>query len=175
MTCIVGLVEGNKVWMAGDSVASDGNIEVVRKDVKIFKKSGVIIGCTGSYRMMQILQYHLKVPSYKGSNDLMKYMVTKFIPAIKKEFLDHNYGDEEKGGTFLIGIKNRLFAIYNDFQVEEVESGINSVGCGSDFALGSLYSTVDFDLSPKERLVLALEVSSELSPGVGGPFIIYHT
>ena len=78
--------------------------------------------------------------------------------------------NEDSGGTFLVGHKGRLFAIESDFQVGERNMPYASVGCGSNFALGSFYSTEG--LEPKYRLPKGLEAAEMFSAGVRGPFNI---
>ena len=71
MTCIVGIVDklNNNVIMGADSAASSASIIVSRKDVKMFRKGDFIIGCTTSYRMIQLLQYSLQLPEI-GNKDI---------------------------------------------------------------------------------------------------------
>ena len=81
--------------------------------------------------------------------------------------------EEEAGGTFLVGYKGRLFAIYDDYQVAEMIDGYTSVGCGEQIANGVLYATRG--QPPDERIRMALEAAEHLSAGVRGPFIVKST
>jgi hypothetical protein len=47
------------------------------------------------------------------------------------------------------------------------------IGSGSDFALGSLFSTTA--LEPKKRIIIALKSAEYLSMGVLSPFTILST
>ena len=52
MTCIVAIKEGNKIYMAADSAASDGNFsQRTRIDPKIYTVGGYMFGFTSSFRM----------------------------------------------------------------------------------------------------------------------------
>ena len=82
---------------------------------------------------------------------------------------------DEKGGQFIVGYKDRLFAIEDDLQVGENLNGIASVGCGSPYALGSMFTTMKLDKSAKERVTIALEAAAFYSLGVAKPFIILET
>lgn len=175
MTCIVGLVDKEKVFIGGDSASSSASNVFVRKDPKVFKNGEFIIGCTSSFRMIQLLRYTLKPPEV-GSKEIYEYMCTDFINAVRQCFRCGGYSrkiDEvEEGGFFLVGYKDRLFRIEEDFQVGETLNGMDAVGCGGDFALGSLYSTVG---TPEEKVLKALEAAEFLSTGVRRPFIILET
>ena len=172
MTCIVGLVHKEKVIIGGDSAGSNGYEVTLRKDPKVFRNGPFVIGCTSSFRMIQILQFGFKPPKIKG--DVYKYMCTAFIDAVRKSFDDGGFlqkateGDE-RGGAFLVGVGGRLFEVGADFQVGEPLDGFASVGCGKYFAMGSLYSTTGF--APKYRISTALQAAEKFSAGVAGPFI----
>jgi len=181
MTCIVGLVNKKEksVIMGADSAGvSDWDISI-RKDPKVFFVGDFLIGCTSSFRMIQILRYSLKIPDI-GSKELFEFMCVDFINAIRTCFKEGGYlqntteGDE-KGGTFLVGYKNRLFRIDADFQVAEHLNGIDSIGVGRGYALGSLYSSTKTKLSPTNCVKQALEAACEFSMGVTKPITILST
>ena len=178
MTCIVGMLNGNGVTIGADSAGVSGTALVIRKDPKVFINGDFLIGCTSSFRMIQLLQYSLKVEKRPTKMDVHEYMCTTFIDSVRKTFKDGGYlqketDGEEKGGLFLVGYEGRLFKIDTDFQVGESFDGFESVGCGDDFALGSLCTTRGIlDMSVEERITLALKVASERSSGVRPPFIL---
>jgi ATP-dependent protease HslVU (ClpYQ) peptidase subunit len=82
--------------------------------------------------------------------------------------------DEELGGTFLVGYKDRLFLIEADYQVGEYEEGYQSCGCGQDYALGAL-DAMEPSLPAEARIKRALEIASHRSAGVRPPFNILST
>jgi hypothetical protein len=181
MTCIVGLIDNkNKsVLIGGDSAAvSDSNI-FIRKDAKVFKNCDFVIGCTSSFRMIQLLRYSFKPPKVE-SKDVYEYMCTDFINAVRECFKEGGYlqkytDGDERGGTFLVGYKNRLFKVENDFQVAENMNGIDACGCGQDFALGALYSLVKHNISTNDKILKALEAAEFLGNGVRRPFTLLGT
>ena len=183
MTCIVGLIDNDKVYIGGDSAGVGGYDLHIRADKKVFKNGPFIMGFTSSFRMGQLLQYKLQPPSlYKEDGtlkDIYKYMVTEFIDAVRQCLKDGGYAikkDEgELGGTFLVGYGGRLFAVYDDYQVAEFVEGYGAVGCGAQIANGVLYATQDKGLSPGERIMIALEAAERYSAGVRGPFVLEST
>ena len=59
MTCIVGLIDGRRVWMGGDSAGVSGLDITVRADAKVFRNGDFLIGFTSSFRMGQLLAFHM--------------------------------------------------------------------------------------------------------------------
>jgi ATP-dependent protease HslVU (ClpYQ) peptidase subunit len=181
MTCIVGLIdkENKKVLLGGDSSGISGWDLNIRKDPKVFINGSFIIGGTTSYRMLQLLNFSFKPPEIKTDN-IYEYMCTDFVNAIRNCFKDGSYlqketkGDET-GGTFLVAHNDRLFKIGCDFQVGETLNGMDSVGCGSSYALGSLYTTEKLNMKPKDRVIKSLECATAFSCGVYKPFIVLST
>lgn len=181
MTCIVGYLDKKtkKVTIGGDSAGVAGLDITIRKDEKVFKVGDFIIGCTSSFRMIQLLRFSFKPPEIKSKN-IYEYMCTDFINAVRDCFKNGGYlqkysDGDEKGGTFLVAHKNRLFRIENDFQVAESLNGIDAVGCGADYALGSLHILSRQNLTPKEKVLKSLETASFFSAGVSKPFVINGT
>ncbi|WP_435111897.1 hypothetical protein [Nocardiopsis synnemataformans] len=185
MTAIAGLVHEGRVHLAGDAAGVGGYSLTIRKDVKVFthpqREVGRpeipdhwVIGYTTSFRMGQILQYHLSPPVVPEGVDLHRFMCTTFVDEMRKTFKEAGWAREESGieetGTFLVGTCGRLFIVDSDYQVGEAADGYAAVGCGSDLALGALYATADSDLDPRGRLELALRAAVRHNAGVAPPF-----
>lgn len=183
MTCIIGLIDNDNVYIGGDSAALASYSLIVREDKKVFKNKEFVMGFTSSFRMGQLLNFKLKVPSlFNGDGtkkEIYEYMVTDFVDAVRSCLKDGGYAENkngvESGGTFLVGYGNRLFEIEGDYQVGESIDGVMACGCGEDLALGSLYTTGTMDLKPEERIKLALEAAEKYSAGVRRPFYIINT
>lgn len=185
MTCIVALVDGNKVFMGGDSAASDDKSGIIfqRIDPKVFKVGQFGIGFIDSFRMGQILQYSWTPPKYvptKGNKNLDKFIRTKFVNSIKEAFKEHGYGnfsqgteEGDQGGIFLIAVQGtgRIFTMDSDFHIGEVDVPYMSEGAGQELALGSLYSTGSVK-TPRKRIRMALEAAAKFNMTVRGPFTI---
>lgn len=180
MTCIVGHIDKEKVYIGADSMSVEGKYlaKVIRRDPKVFKIRDFIIGGTTSWRMIQLLRFRLVLPEVDPDKDFFEYMCTSFIDAVRFLFKDNGFEDtrgnrDELGGQFLVGYKNRLFRICEDYQVEENVLPFNACGCGADFALGSMFENKQTD---KLKVVEdALKASEALSAGVTAPFLILNT
>lgn len=172
MTCIVGLIENGRVWMGGDSAGVSGLDITVRADPKVFRNGHFLIGFTSSFRMGQLLAYKLKVPAMEPGEDVFRYMVTTVVDAVRECLKEGGYAqrsnDAETGGSFLVGFRGRLFSIQSDYQVCESSRGFHAIGCGADYALGSLASTAG--QPGEERIRRALEIAELFSGGVRAPF-----
>lgn len=177
MTCIVGLAAKGRVIMGADSAGSDGARIAYRADAKLFATGAYVIGFTTSYRMGQLLQYSL-TPPVLDTWDIDRFMATRFVNAVRGcleagGWLGKDEERREEGGTFLVGIRDHLYAIEGDFQIERVHDGYNAVGSGAHFALGSLHATQDLEEATlRERVEWALEAAAHHCPTVAEPFLL---
>lgn len=136
MTCIVGFVEGNTVWVGGDSAGTSWNFNQDLYDTpKVFRVGSALIGSCGSARQGDLLRYSLEMPDHDPRKPLEKYMGTAFIDAVRKCFKDGGvcaleHGVENNQGAFIVGYKGRIFTIYSDFQVRVPKLPYAAVGCG---------------------------------------------
>lgn len=179
MTCIIGLVEGNTVYMGGDTLASDmvGSHVVTRKDDKVFFNEEFLIGFCGSYRVGQLLRYAFVPPDVPSKKEDMAYMVTDFIDAwraVQKEKGSLKKADEEEShpSSFIVGWRGRLYVVEEDFDVGQPADEYYAVGGGAQLAFGSLHSTRDMQLSPTQRIVMALDAAAAYNASVRAPYTI---
>lgn len=179
MTCIVAIAtpEG-RVHMGADSAGVSGYSMAIRRDEKLFVKSGMVFGCTSSFRMIQLLRFHLIVHKRHPELDLYEYMCTTFVGAVRECFRQGGYlskqNEVEGGGHFLVGVDGRIFSIESDYQVGERNDCMDAAGCGADLALGSLHQSRGDD-DVRRRLTDALSTAERFSAGVRGPFVFKET
>lgn len=180
MTCIAAVTDGETVWMGGDSAGIDDNLALgLGKETKVWENGGILFGASGSFRVSQVLRWHLEVPPADPKMDPLKYITGPLVDAIRIALEnagaltvweeDHT---ESMGGDVLIAYKGRVFELMCDFGVGELIHDYGATGCGGALACGSLATTEEFDLTPKERIVLALEAAERHNAGVRGPMII---
>jgi hypothetical protein len=186
MTCLVGLVDNDRVWMGVDTCGVAGWHAIEREDMKMFTPQGIknsLISYTTSFRMGQILMYEEflfdELAVLKDEID-HKYMVTRFIPKVQAAFSRGGFGklngDEGAvGGAFLVAYGNQLFTIEGDYQVAMNSVGYSAHGSGQPYALGSLATTAGLKMHPKERILAALRAAALFSTGVNGPFHVANT
>lgn len=140
MTCIVGLEHDGRVFLGGDIQGTGWNNKVVHTQPKVFNKNGVIFGYTTSYRFGQILEHGLADPVVpENPAEIYRWLITVLIPEIKNALKMHGY---EGGGNCLIGVKDQLWELQNDFSVLRSTRGFASVGSGTEYAMGSMFTTL---------------------------------
>lgn len=173
MTCIVGLIEKDKIYLGADSAGVGGWSLTVRKDPKVFKNGKFVFGFTSSFRMGQLLNFKFKPPKQKKDQSDYEFMVTTFVDAVKDslESWMKTISGQDKGGVFIVGYKKKLYVIHDDFQVGISHEPYCAVGAGGDIALGSLYTTNQSDMSPRERLTMALNAAARFNAAVCEPFV----
>jgi ATP-dependent protease HslVU (ClpYQ) peptidase subunit len=175
VTAIVGLVAGRAVHIGGDSAGVSGFSLSVRSDTKVFRRGRYLFGFTTSFRMGQLIHYSLEAPK-PAKQRLDAFMATTFIDALrdclKKGGWARKENEREEGGEFLVGVRGRLYTIYEDYQVAQAADGFAAVGCGAEIALGALFATADGGLRPRRRVQLALTAAERFSAGVRGPFVV---
>ncbi|MFG3296187.1 hypothetical protein ACGF3G_46335 [Streptomyces sp. NPDC048179] len=177
MTVIVGLVHRKRVHLGGDSAGSSGSQLTIRRDPKVFTNGPYALGFTTSFRMGQLLHHAFEAPHPEG--DLARFMATTFINAVRTCLKEGGWArkdsEQEQAGTFLVGVRGRLFEIYSDYQVGEPVGGYTAVGSGDDLALGALHATAHLGLKPRERLTAALRAADHHCAYVSAPYAYVKT
>lgn len=176
MTCIVAVKDRkrNRIIMGGDSAAVSGHLSGTIRDAKIFKRGPYLIGNTGSFRVGQILRYDMQMPEPGEQDETMAFMVTAFVESLRRRMVElavsQRKDNVDRGGNFLVAIRDRIFHIYEDFQVNERMEDYDAAGSGMEVALGALYATPARDA--EKRLRTALEAADHYGSHVRPPFSI---
>ncbi len=174
MTCIVGLVEGKKVYIGGDSAGVGGYSLTVRADAKVFTNGAFLFGFTSSFRMGQLLRYAFTPPKHDSDLGDYQYLATVFVKAVRDCLKEGGFAkkenETERGGTFLLGYRGHLYKIEDDYQVGESTDGYDACGCGQDVALGAMFATEG--QAADKRIKTALRAAERFSAGVRGPFVV---
>lgn len=176
MTAIVGLVQGGRVYVGGDSAGIAGMDLTLRKEGKVYRVGEFVVGASWSQRPGHLIAHAFTPPPLpKRRGDLFRYMVVDFVDALRSLHRAHGWLESKNGRDssdcfLLVGVRGALFRIESDYQVGVPAAGYDAVGCGGDFALGSLFSSRG--QSPMRRLQLALRATERHSAGVRGPFRI---
>lgn len=147
----------------------------IRADRKVFRRDDFLFGFAGSFRMGQILRFNFKIPQQPLQYTTDKYLHTSFIDGLRGAFINGGFtqsslGQEFADGMILFGYRGKLYCVEPDFQIAESVDNFMAIGCGSQPALGSLYSSQLTD--PAERVRQALETSERYSSGVRRPFYL---
>jgi len=190
MTCIVAITDGQVVTLGGDSAGVGGHELRLRADRKVFQVGSYAVGFTTSFRMGQILRYGTDLPEPPpdaGADELERFIVTEFIPTVRRSFADHGFAKKARftssgeggvteegqdvGGLFLVGVAGQIFEVRQDYQVARPAVAYSAIGLGAPVALGALHALeLVPDLSLKERATRALQAAEAFSAVVRGPF-----
>jgi hypothetical protein len=179
MTCIAGIIENTKIFIGAESAGTDSDANLtIRKAPKVFRVRDFLIGGAGSFRINQIVEHVFIPPPRPARMNIKRYMVSEFIPELRLTLLNQGALNTIKGttqeydGNFLVGYKEHLFLIYDDFDVEEIQEHYHACGCASAYALGALYASGRINAGPEERLEQAIQAAVKFSGACRGPIII---
>jgi hypothetical protein len=178
MTCIVGAVVGGVVAIGGDSMANASCPYDLIASPKVVRVGHLIIGVSGSPRVTNVAHYCFEPSDIDG--DPMRWMVRTFVPHLMAVFRDNQVPLEPKENqdwAMLVSAGGRLFAVYDDWQVEETAYGFAAVGCGSRPALGALHAIprIGAQLGARESVEIALRAAEASDTHVRGPFTILES
>ena len=171
MTAVAGFAKNGTVYMAADSLGSSGGVKDEIIGSKLIKRDNFLFGYTDSFRFGDILRYNFNPPYHRSSVPITEYIVTSFIPTLRQCLEDHKYVDTTPGGEsghFLAGYQGHLFEIQSDFSILESTSNYASVGSGFLLCLGSMCTSVQHDISPKDVVINAIKAAATHNPFVGG-------
>lgn len=185
MTCVAGIVHAGEVYIGADSAGVDACYGLtVRADEKVFvrERSGTrwVFGFCGSFRIGQLLRYSLDIPEPEDDDDPTKFMVTKFVDAVRcclaeGGALRTTKKYREEAGTFLVGLRGDLFTIEGDLQVARAVDPYAAIGCGDHLAVGAMHALADTRKRPEAKIEAALAAAERYSAGVRGPFHVVST
>jgi ATP-dependent protease HslVU (ClpYQ) peptidase subunit len=177
MTCIVGYTNGKNVWMGGDSAGTAGNMnQRIRADKKVFIRGEFLIGFCGSFRMGDLLKHTLEIPATSGVTDPDAFMVNDFVDSLRNCLEAENKkagltGNDKLYPSILVGFRGRLYNIEGDYQCGRPEDGYDSVGSGSNVAMGAMHASRS-EKTPSKRITAALEAAARNDAAVRPPFHI---
>lgn len=75
MTCIAAVAHNGRVTMGCDSAGTYDNFNIVEfghSKILSLRKGEVLVGCCGSCRMLDLLEYHLQLPRLPRNHDALK-------------------------------------------------------------------------------------------------------
>lgn len=179
MSVVVGIeVAGQGVWLAAERMGTDNfNIQHELGAPKVWRQGPYIIGFVGSIPDGQAIQYRATLPP-PPDWDVDRHMATEFIDTLRDVVGEHPAarGATPEGPTLLVGIGDRLYGVYRDYQCLHVTSGMLAIGSGYEVALGALHAdTMTPDLTPQHRVHRAVLATSMVHAQCGGPIDVVTT
>lgn len=176
MTCIAAVVEKDKMYMAADTMMSDGVSKTSLAIPKLFIIGNIMVGFAGSLRAAQVIQYTVDPPEQEEHQDDIEYLVCNVVPDIQVALAEagaiHNdAGMLDTNTEFLLGYKNNLYILQVDFSVIQSPYQYLAIGTGAEVALGALHATNKYKIKPADRLDLAINAAAAIMQSVGKPVI----
>lgn len=178
MTAVAAITDGTTCWLAADSAEVSSYDLTIRTEPKVWAAGPYLFGLSGDGRAGQVLRYAFTAPGPPGDGDLMEFMCTQFVDALRECYKAAGFAkkeherEEAEGACFLAATGGRLFKVWQNYQVGEREDRIDAIGCGEDYVLGSLHTTAGLGMGPVKRLGMALEAAARFSAGVHPPFTV---
>lgn len=178
MTCIVGLVHHGAVYMGGDACGSNGHTYTAVHNEKVFTSGEHLMGCTGTFRLIDLLRFHLSVDPPREGADPQRYARVELLCAVKKLLDTHDYLQRKDGvasfeGPFLVGWRGLLWEVQCDLSVIATPPEGYSVGSGGSVARGALYATRG-EADPVRRVFEALGAAEAVVTTVRRPFRVWR-
>ena len=169
MTCIVGISDGKSVYIGGDRAISDGDVILSMSRPKVGVRGDWIYGYAGDIGIGQLIEV-IDLPIVGDKDDPYLLILNEIIYTLH-ERIDNFIKNDEPQAEFLIGCKGRLFELNTEaWGIAEVQE--SAIGSGSQYALGSLYTTYPLYTDIHTRTKLALESAITYSPTCQGPIDI---
>jgi ATP-dependent protease HslVU (ClpYQ) peptidase subunit len=171
-TCIVGIAHKGVVWMGCDSMASGEYLKSTMLAPKVVRTGDMLIGICGTVRGRDIIEYTTPPERAEAMASDREYVVRAYVPTLRQSLRDAGYlsvedGVESHDCQLLVAYRGRMYVVGGDFYVMEHKEW--SIGSGSEYALGSLFSTTG---EPQKRIKTALQAACEFSPSCAPPFVI---
>lgn len=178
MTAVAGFIHHDgSVWIGGDSAGSGshGSLQI-RSDEKVFTRGNFLFGCTGSFRVMQLIRFRFRPPEHPADMDSFEYLSTGFVDALRtclKQGGAAKEIDREEIGVdgMMVAYRGRLFRVECDYQVAEMVCRYDAVGSGGAVCLGALSATVEWT-DAEARMKEVLSAAEYHCNGVEPPFNI---
>jgi ATP-dependent protease HslVU (ClpYQ) peptidase subunit len=175
MSVAVGIIERGQVWMGADTAITAGNIQLQASGVKMFRVKDLVIAGVGYLRPIQSIHYGLGVPRHPKGISNEEYVIGHLIPKLA-DCIEASDGVAEPmdshamSCSLLIGYRGNLFHIAEDFACTQPSNPYYAIGSGGSYAMAAL--ALLEGAPPRERMELAMEVTSMFDPWVTAPFDI---
>lgn len=150
---------------------------MTKSNGKLVKNGEYLIGTAGDLRILNLMSFVFKPPTIPRANtNLDKFMISVFVPALRS-CLEENLASKDgvHEAELIVVVRGKIYEIGSQYEWCEDAKGIYSVGSGSAYALGALYSMLskDFTLEEAKKSVKhAVEIAAELDSGTGLPITV---
>lgn len=163
MTTLVGLQHDDWCIIAADSKTSFSNFGTDGSPMgKIAINKNYLIAGAGMVRGSNLAHLAFNPPTPPKQN-LDKFMVTKFIPALRKCFVAHGYDMKESSDVaqhdseFIVAVNGIIYQIDPSYSIERLGSKYYVNGSGYQLAIGALDALKANQIDNYEEAIDAVE------------------
>ena len=160
---------------------SDGRrYELPGDAAKCFEIGDYIVGVAGDFRVVNVLAHSFSPPDPPRAMGpkLDKFMITRFVPSVKRA-LDNNFYNregKEDGALLVVVVNGVIYEIGPNFDCIRDTNGLYAIGSGGHFALGAL-SVLDSQgrrtvKRAQEMVSAAMFASVSLDSGTSEPITL---
>ncbi len=142
-----------------DSRASDeGGRAMDLATPKIIQNGDYLIAVSGSSRGGNISQFGWQPPAAPQTTSIAtldKFMTKRFIPSLRKAYIDAGYDAKDDGeaawqdSNLLVAVRGIIYPIFNDYSWDREVRNVYYAGSGGDVALGAMVALGIEGLSEK--------------------------
>lgn len=179
MTLIVSLVRDGKIYMGADSSA---NCEETKSkqpisNPKAQRVGDMLIGCTGSQRVRDLLFHAFKPPTMRGS-DPDTYMRVDVAGRMSDLLVKHGAIKDEApydmGGEVVVGFRGNLYYVDSDFSVVTNADPFVVAGSAANIALGIVAALTDKTrMAPRKVIEYTMARCNRYCYEVSAPYNIH--
>lgn len=183
MTTLAAIQGPSWVVVGYDSLVSDeGRTYTLPKDAgKCVRNGDYLLAVAGDFRVVNILSHSFTPPAVAAGRgvDLDKFMISKFVPSLKRCFDTNFYGKDGQQDSLVLVVVNAVaYEIGGNYDCIRDQHGLYALGSGSDFALGALHALDAARegrrsmASAREHMDFAMKAAASLDSGTAEPVII---
>ena len=188
MTTLIALQHDDWCLIVADSQITGNSIAMDYSAMgKIAKNGQYVVAAAGFVRGINLIQ-HSFIPPIPPKKNLDKFMVNRFIPELRKTFIESGYEIKSDGdpvshdSEIIVAVNGILYLIDDVYGLERNNNKLYCAGSGQDFALGAAYalgahkvndykeaidilhlavkSAIQFDINSGGKVQIALQMKS---------------
>lgn len=174
MTIVVAVKDDENIVIGADSQVTEGDMIVSEDSSKILIKEltivsyqkhtteNFLIAFSGAYFLFELLKT-FEIPSMEEKDTFMEYLYKSFVPRLNDYLRKYNFvrdmeGQDGVNWELLIAYKNSLFLVQFNLGILEIGTPYYAIGCATEIALGSLYTTHQDDYVTDKGYMVATAI-----------------
>lgn len=176
MSVVITLRNENTIHIGFDSLLTSGNNKF-RNDIldgKVIalgyqdskQSKHLYVAAVGPHKVQNIVKYEIKLPFRNASRMLDEYIYTEFVQQLRNKLVEQSI----EMSYLLIVAEDRIFKVWNDFSMSEVQDEFYSIGSGSLVARGALEVATGIYSNYRDILKAAFKACTRHINNVGGNF-----